>query len=156
MVAHWTSHSPALSCLIDGPVCLTDGQMCHGRAPRQGAAPPSCLVLLRREKRGSFKREREKEMKRRGEREGELAFFKVQMAQILFCLLCTGQKSTWLTFWGKYQQGNMKRKVTGDRVYVASEGLFSTMKRFDRESVASGLPGGSAGYSARYAKRNIL
>lgn len=61
MVAHCASHSPALSGLIDGSLCLTAGQMCPGRAPWQGATPRLRILLLHREETVSKWQREEKE-----------------------------------------------------------------------------------------------
>ena len=123
MAAHRPSRSPAFSRLIDAPVCLTDGQMWRGGSTQAEsgtsvALPSAATSYL---------------VRKLWEGEKSNDFELVETA--------TGRRVVEISEWIR------QAKATADQVHVPSEGMFFSLKLCERKGTASGLPGGSVGYS---------
>ena len=141
MVAHCATHSPAVSCLIDGCVRPTDGRMCRGRAAWRGT-DTSALALSG----GSCERGK------RRRQENQSRFQSANGSDVVSCCSLV-RESNWLTCAGVgISGGKHEMKVTGDQVNVPPWGDVFPRKRFDGKNTAWRSRGGSAGHSARLHK----
>lgn len=127
MVVHCTSHSPAFSCLIDGPLCLTDvaRQSTQAGERHLSRAAISSHFLLSHDREGGIMRARETR-----EKEWICHFQSANVSDFFYFFYFFYELVKTATGWHlvEISQRIHEIKVTDDQVYVPSEGRFLLWK----------------------------